>query len=65
MSDELADSEQQTGDTVGARLVAAGLSPERIAQHLAAGFVVVDGRVVKDLSESAPWPQRIVINPEH
>jgi hypothetical protein len=45
------------------RLLAAGLSPERIEQHLHAGRVQVDGQVVTDPSLSAPPPARVVLNP--
>jgi hypothetical protein len=43
------------------RLTAAGLSPERIEQHLATGAVTLDGVAVSDLSVPAPPPARVVI----
>jgi 16S rRNA U516 pseudouridylate synthase RsuA-like enzyme len=43
------------------RLVAAGLSQERIEQHLAAGRVRVDGEPVTDPDRTAPPPARVVL----
>jgi hypothetical protein len=47
--------------TVFDRLVAAGLSQERIEQHLMAGRVRVDGELVTDLDRPAPPPARVVL----
>lgn len=47
--------------TVGSRLEAAGVSPERAAAHLAAGRVELDGVQVSDLSTPAPAGTRIVL----
>jgi hypothetical protein len=47
--------------TVPDRLVGAGLSQERIEQHLAAGRVRVDEELVTDLDRPAPPPARIVL----
>ena len=46
------------------RLLAAGLSLERIEAHLAAGRVHVDGELVTDPYAPAPPPARIVLNVE-
>jgi hypothetical protein len=43
------------------RLVAAGLSQERIEQHLSAGSVQVDGEPATDPHQPAPPPARIII----
>jgi hypothetical protein len=56
------DEQPEPGDTrVHGRLLAPGLSPERIEQHLEAGRVYVDGERVTDLDQTAPLPARIVI----
>ena len=47
--------------TVRDRLAAAGLSPQRIAEHAEAGRVRVDGEVVEDLDMLAPPPDRVVL----
>lgn len=47
--------------TVRTRLSAAGLAPDRIAEHHAAGRIRVDGRRVADLDEPAPPPARVVV----
>jgi hypothetical protein len=47
--------------TVFDRLSAAGLSQERIEQHLMAGRVRVDGELVTDLDRPAPPPARVVL----
>lgn len=47
--------------TVLSRLQAAGLSPERIAAHHAAGLIRCDGQPAADLDQPAPPPARIVI----
>ena len=46
--------------TARARLLAAGLSPARIAEHAAAGRIRVDGRR-GGLDEPAAPPARVVI----
>ena len=43
------------------RLVGAGLSRERIEQHLAAGRVLVDGELVAHPDRPAPPPARVVL----
>ena len=43
------------------RLVAAGLSPERIEQHMTAGRVHVDGGLVTDLDAPASAGTRVVV----
>jgi hypothetical protein len=48
-------------ETVFDRLLAAGLSEERIQWHLSAGTVRVDGQVVTDPDAPAPRPSRIVL----
>jgi hypothetical protein len=54
-----------TDDQVAAskldRLVAAGLSPERIEQRVACGRVRVDGELVTDLDTPAPVGTRVVV----
>ncbi|NEL52314.1 hypothetical protein G3V67_23815 [Escherichia coli] len=47
--------------TVRDRLAAAGLSPERIAQHHEAGLIRVDGELVEDLAQPAPPGTRVVL----
>ena len=47
--------------TVHERLTAAGLSAERIAEHVAAGRVRVDGEPVDDVDAPAPPPARVVL----
>jgi hypothetical protein len=44
------------------RLITAGLSEQRIEQHLAAGRVRVDGELLQDLDQPAPPPARVVLN---
>jgi hypothetical protein len=48
--------------TVLDRLIAAGLSPERAQEHLAAGLVRVDGQVADGPEHAAPVPARVVID---
>jgi hypothetical protein len=55
-------TDEQTVPSVRDRLVAAGLSVERIEQHHAAGRVYVDGEFVDDLDQAAGLPARIVLN---
>ena len=47
--------------TVRDRLIAAGLSDERIEQHMTAGRVRVDGELVGDLDAPTPAGTRVVI----
>jgi hypothetical protein len=47
--------------TVRDRLTAAGLSDERIEQHMTAGRVGVDGELVSDLDMPAPAGTRVVV----
>lgn len=47
--------------TVRDRLTAAGLSAERIEQHLTAGRLRVDGELVDDLDTPAPVGTRVVV----
>jgi hypothetical protein len=47
--------------TVRDRLTAAGLSDERIAEHMTAGRVRVDGELVTDLDAPAPVGTRVVV----
>jgi hypothetical protein len=49
--------------TVAARMAGAGISPERVAQHLAAGRVRVDGELCMDPDHPAPRPTVIVLMP--
>jgi hypothetical protein len=48
------DEPAPTALTVHERLTAAGLSAERIAEHMSAGRVRVDGELVTDLDAPAP-----------
>jgi hypothetical protein len=43
------------------RLTAAGLSDERIEEHLTAGRLRVDGELVTDLDTPAPAGTRVVV----
>jgi hypothetical protein len=61
MHDDPVTDERADVPTVFDRLVAAGLSQERIEQHLAGGRVRVDGELVTDLYRPAPPPARIVL----
>ncbi len=47
--------------TVRERLSAAGLSAERIAQHLPADRVRADGELVNGLDQAAPEPARVTL----
>ena len=53
--------EQPNLTTVHDRLIAAGLSDERIAEHMTAGRVRVDGELVTDLDTPAPGGTRVVV----
>jgi len=50
----VSDDDPTTAATVLDRLTAAGLSDERIEQHLGAGRVRVDGELVTDPDVAAP-----------
>jgi hypothetical protein len=55
------DERAQPTATVRDWLTAAGLSAERIDEHLSAGRVRVDGVVVRDLDAPAPAGTRVVV----
>jgi hypothetical protein len=55
-------TDEQPVPTVRDRLVAAGLSAERIELHRAAGVIVIDGERVEDLDRAAPPGTRLVIS---
>lgn len=55
------DEPAQTTLTVRDRLAAAGLSDERIDEHMTAGRVRVDGELVTDLDTPAAAGTRVVI----
>jgi hypothetical protein len=57
MHDDPVTDERPEMPTVFDRLVAAGLSQERIEQHLTAGRVRVDGELVTDQDRPAPAPR--------
>ena len=60
--DDVTDEEPEPGHArVFDRLLAAGLSVERIEAHLAAGRVHVDGEAVTDPSAPAPAGTRVVL----
>ena len=61
MHDDPVTDERPKIPTVLDRLVAAGLSPERIEQHLPAGRVRVNGELVTDPYRPAPPPARVVL----
>ena len=56
----MTDSEP-TSTTVRDRLTTAGLSDERVEQHMSAGRVRGDGELVTDLDAPAPAGRRVVI----
>ena len=58
--DDVTDVEPTT-PTVRDRLTAAGLSDERIQEHMTAGRVRVDGELVTDLDAPAPAGTRVVV----
>jgi hypothetical protein len=60
MHDDPVTDERPEIPTVFDRLVGAGLSQERIEQHLA-GRVRVDGEPVTDPDRTAPPPARVVL----
>jgi hypothetical protein len=53
--------DEPTPTTVRDRLTTAGLSAERIEQHMTAGRVRVDGELVTDLDAPAPAGTRVVV----
>jgi hypothetical protein len=53
MHDDGVTESEPASTTVRDRLTAAGLSDERIAEHMTAGRVRVDGETVTDLSIAA------------
>ena len=55
------DRRRAAPTTVRDRLTAAGLSDERIEQHMTAGRVRVDGELVTDLDTPAPAGTRVVV----
>jgi hypothetical protein len=57
----LVTDDEPTLATVRDRLTAAGLSDERIEQHMEAGRVRVDGELVTDLDAPAPAGTRVVV----
>ena len=60
--DDVTDEEPEPGGIrVFNRVLAAGLSVERIEAHLAAGRVHVDGESVTDPSAPAPAGTRVVL----
>jgi hypothetical protein len=61
MHDAAVTDDEPTPTTVRDRLTAAGLSDERIEQHMTAGRVRVDGELVTDLDALAPVGTRVVI----
>jgi hypothetical protein len=61
LHDDVVTDVAPTLTTVRDRLTAAGLSAERIEQHMAAGRVRVDGELVTDLDAPAPAGTRVVI----
>jgi hypothetical protein len=48
--------------TVGDRISVAGVAPERVAEHMRAGRVRLDGQPVTDLDMPAPWPSRTALH---
>ena len=58
---DLVTDDEPARTTVRDRLTAAGLSAERIEQHMAAGRVRVDGDLVADLDGPAPAGTRVVV----
>jgi hypothetical protein len=61
MHDDRVTDDEPAPTTVRDRLTAAGLSDERIADHMSAGRVRVDGELVTDLDTLAPAGTRIVV----
>ena len=61
MHDAAVTDDEPTPTIVPDLLTAAGLSDERIEQHMTAGRVRVDGKLVTDLDAPAPAGTRVVI----
>jgi hypothetical protein len=61
MHDVAVTDDEPTPATVRDRLTTAGLSAERIEQHMTAGRVRVDGELVTDLDTPAPTGTRVAI----
>ena len=61
MQDAAVTDDEPTPTTVRDRLTAAGLSDERIEQHMTAGRVRVEGVLVTDLDAPAPAGTRVVM----
>jgi hypothetical protein len=61
MHDDPMTDERPHVPTVLDRLVVAGVSQQRIEQHLTAGRVRVDGELVTDPFRPAPPPARVVL----
>ena len=61
MHDDAVTDDEPTPTTVRDRLTAAGLSDERIEQHMSPERVRVDGELVTDLDAPAPVGTRVVI----
>jgi hypothetical protein len=61
MHDDTVTDDEPAPLTVRDRLTAAGLSEGRIAEHMNAGRVRVDGELVSDLDAPAPTGTRAVI----
>ena len=59
--DHTVTDEEHAPTTMRDRLTAAGISAERIAQHMTAGRVRVDGDLVTDLDTPAPAGTRVVV----
>jgi hypothetical protein len=59
--DGVTDHDESAPTTVRDRLNAAGLSGERIEQHMTAGRLRVDGELVADLDAPAAAGTRVVI----
>ena len=61
MHDDGVTDDEPAPTTVRDRLTTAGLSAERIEQHMTAGRVRVDGEPVTDLDTPAPAGARVVV----
>ena len=61
MHDDGVTDSEPTSTTVRDRLTAAGLSAERIEEHMTAGRLRVDGELVTELDAPAPAGTRVVV----
>jgi hypothetical protein len=61
MHDHAVTDQEPAPTTVRDRLTTAGLSAERIEQHLTAGRVRVDGELVTDVDALTPAGTRVVV----